>query len=115
MQVLLRLLLADVPVNLAADCDGEDSEDSDGDEEHRPSSRASETMGGLEYLKRTLSCDYACALRAVTSVDGMTADYYPFEHSFLAETATRIINEVTGINRITYDITSKPPGTIEWE
>ena len=59
--------------------------------------------------------DYACALRAVTSVDGMTADYYPFEHSFLSETATRMINEVTGINRITYDITSKPPGTIEWE
>ena len=59
--------------------------------------------------------DYACALRAVTSVDGMTADYYPFEHNFLAETATRIINEVSGINRVTYDITSKPPGTIEWE
>ena len=59
--------------------------------------------------------DYACALRAVTSVDGMTADFYPFEHGFLAETATRIINEVTGINRVTYDITSKPPGTIEWE
>ena len=59
--------------------------------------------------------DYACVLRAVTSVDGMTADYYPFEHSFLAETATRIINEVSGINRVTYDITSKPPGTIEWE
>ena len=59
--------------------------------------------------------DYACALRAVTSVDGMTADYYPFEHDFLGETATRIINEVPGINRVTYDITSKPPGTIEWE
>ncbi|WFE87565.1 glutamine-hydrolyzing GMP synthase [Roseibium porphyridii] len=59
--------------------------------------------------------DYACALRAVTSVDGMTADYYPFEHDFLGETATRIINEVQGINRVTYDITSKPPGTIEWE
>lgn len=59
--------------------------------------------------------DYACALRAVTSVDGMTADYYPFSHDFLAETATRIINEVPGINRVTYDITSKPPGTIEWE
>ena len=59
--------------------------------------------------------DYACALRAVTSVDGMTADFYPFEHDFLAETATRIINEVTGINRVTYDITSKPPGTIECE
>jgi GMP synthase (glutamine-hydrolysing) len=59
--------------------------------------------------------DYACALRAVTSVDGMTADYYPFTHEFLGETATRIINEVPGINRVTYDITSKPPGTIEWE
>ncbi|AUH32204.1 glutamine-hydrolyzing GMP synthase [Paracoccus tegillarcae] len=59
--------------------------------------------------------DFACALRAVTSVDGMTADYYPFTHDFLGETATRIINEVKGINRCTYDITSKPPGTIEWE
>ena len=59
--------------------------------------------------------DYACALRAVTSVDGMTADYYPFTHEFLGETATRIINEVPGINRVFYDITSKPPGTIEME
>lgn len=59
--------------------------------------------------------DFACALRAVTSVDGMTADYFPFTHTFLGETATRIINEVEGINRVTYDITSKPPGTIEWE
>lgn len=59
--------------------------------------------------------DFACALRAVNSVDGMTADYYPFTHDFLGETATRIINEVKGINRCTYDITSKPPGTIEWE
>ncbi len=59
--------------------------------------------------------DYACALRAVTSTDGMTADYYPFEHSFLGRVATRIINEVQGVNRVTYDITSKPPGTIEWE
>jgi GMP synthase (glutamine-hydrolysing) len=59
--------------------------------------------------------DHVCALRAVTSVDGMTADYYPFTHEFLGETATRIINEVKGINRVTYDITSKPPGTIEWE
>jgi GMP synthase (glutamine-hydrolysing) len=59
--------------------------------------------------------DFACALRAVTSVDGMTADYYPFSHEFLGETATRIINEVQGINRVTYDITSKPPGTIEWD
>ena len=59
--------------------------------------------------------DHVCALRAVTSSDGMTADYYPFEHSFLARTATRIVNEVRGINRVVYDITSKPPGTIEWE
>jgi GMP synthase (glutamine-hydrolysing) len=59
--------------------------------------------------------DYVCALRAVTSIDGMTADYYPFTHEFLGETATKIINNVSGINRITYDITSKPPGTIEWE
>jgi len=59
--------------------------------------------------------DHVCALRAVTSVDGMTADYYPFPHEFLSETATRLINEVRGINRVTYDITSKPPGTIEWE
>lgn len=61
------------------------------------------------------SYDYACALRAVTSVDGMTADFYPFEMGFIGQVATRIINEVKGINRVTYDITSKPPGTIEWE
>ncbi len=59
--------------------------------------------------------DYVCALRAVTSTDGMTADYYPFEHKFLGRVSTRIINEVHGINRVVYDITSKPPGTIEWE
>jgi GMP synthase (glutamine-hydrolysing) len=59
--------------------------------------------------------DYVCALRAVTSTDGMTADSYPFEHAFLSRVATRIINEVKGINRVVYDVTSKPPGTIEWE
>ena len=59
--------------------------------------------------------EYVCALRAVTSLDGMTADYYPYEQSFLANVSTRIINEVKGINRVVYDITSKPPGTIEWE
>ena len=61
------------------------------------------------------SYDYVCALRAVTSTDGMTADYFPFDHAFLGRAATRIINEVKGINRVVYDITSKPPGTIEWE
>ena len=59
--------------------------------------------------------DNVCALRAVTSTDGMTADYFPFPHDVLGRTATRIINEVRGINRVVYDITSKPPGTIEWE
>ena len=59
--------------------------------------------------------EYVCALRAVTSTDGMTADYYPYEHEFLGNVSTRIINEVRGINRVVYDITSKPPGTIEWE
>src|ERR1017187_7091513 len=59
--------------------------------------------------------DNACALRAVTSTDGMTADVYPFDMAFLTRVANRIVNEVRGINRVTYDITSKPPGTIEWE
>ncbi len=59
--------------------------------------------------------DSVCALRAVTSTDGMTADIFPFDGSFLSRVATRIVNEVAGINRVTYDYTSKPPGTIEWE
>jgi len=61
------------------------------------------------------SYDFVLALRAVTSTDGMTADSYPFSHDFLSRVATRIINEVRGINRVVYDVTSKPPGTIEWE
>ena len=59
--------------------------------------------------------DSVCALRAVTSVDGMTADFFPFDMTFLGRAATRIINEVKGVNRVVYDVTSKPPGTIEWE
>ena len=59
--------------------------------------------------------EYVCAIRAVTSVDGMTADYYPFDQSFLKKVSNNIINKVKGINRVVYDTTSKPPGTIEWE
>jgi GMP synthase (glutamine-hydrolysing) len=59
--------------------------------------------------------DYVVGLRAVTSTDGMTADFYPFDMSFIGAVATRIINEVKGVNRVVYDVTSKPPGTIEWE
>jgi GMP synthase (glutamine-hydrolysing) len=59
--------------------------------------------------------DFVVGLRAVTSTDGMTADFYPFDMKFIGNVATRIINEVKGINRVVYDVTSKPPGTIEWE
>ncbi|MGH9806857.1 MAG: glutamine-hydrolyzing GMP synthase, partial [Terriglobia bacterium] len=59
--------------------------------------------------------DYVVGLRAVTSTDGMTADFYPFDMKFIGHVATRIINEVKGVNRVVYDVTSKPPGTIEWE
>jgi GMP synthase (glutamine-hydrolysing) len=59
--------------------------------------------------------DNVVGLRAVTSTDGMTADFYPFDMAFLGRVATRIINEVKGVNRVVYDVTSKPPGTIEWE
>ena len=59
--------------------------------------------------------EFICGLRAVTSIDGMTADYYKFKNKDLSEISTRIVNETKGVNRVVYDITSKPPGTIEWE
>ncbi|HEX7356264.1 MAG TPA: GMP synthase (glutamine-hydrolyzing), partial [Ignavibacteriaceae bacterium] len=59
--------------------------------------------------------EFVLALRAVTSVDGMTADWYNFEHNFLSDVSSKIINKVHGINRVVYDISSKPPATIEWE
>lgn len=59
--------------------------------------------------------EYVLGLRAVTSHDGMTADFYDFDHEFLRDVSTRIINRVKGVNRVVYDVTSKPPGTIEWE
>ena len=70
------------------------------------------TVGVMGDLR---TYDSVCALRAVTSTDGMTADVYPFDAQFLGRVATRIVNEVQGINRVVYDYTSKPPGTIEWE
>ena len=71
--------------------------------------RAVGVMGDARTYERV------CALRAVRASDGMTADPYPFEPAFLSRVATRIVNEVRGINRVVYDVTSKPPGTIEWE
>ena len=61
------------------------------------------------------SYESVCAIRAITSTDGMTADTYPFDHNFLKKISASIINQVEGINRVVYDTTSKPPGTIEWE
>jgi GMP synthase (glutamine-hydrolysing) len=61
------------------------------------------------------TCDSVAGLRTVTSTDGTMADFYPFDMKFLGDVATRIINEVKGVNRVVYDVTSKPPGTIERE
>jgi GMP synthase (glutamine-hydrolysing) len=68
---------------------------------------------GVQGDSRTY--DHVLALRAVTSSDGMTADWYPFEFAFLREVSNLITNKVKGVNRVVYDVTSKPPGTIEWE
>ena len=59
--------------------------------------------------------EHPVALRAVVSTDGMTADWFPFPHDFLAAVSNEIINKVRGVNRVVYDISSKPPATIEWE
>ena len=72
-----------------------------------------ETAILAEHLRKTY--DEVVAVRIVTSDDGMTADWYPFPYDVLARISGRIINEVKGINRVVYDVTSKPPGTIEWE
>ena len=68
---------------------------------------------GVMGDKRTY--EYTCLLRAVTSEDGMTADFFSFNKDFFQRISNKIINSVSGINRVVYDITSKPPGTIEWE
>jgi GMP synthase (glutamine-hydrolysing) len=59
--------------------------------------------------------EFVLALRAVTSQDGMTADWYTFDHDFLSDVSNKIINKVRGVNRVVYDVSSKPPATIEWE
>src|SRR3954451_24984826 len=71
-----------------------------------------ETVGVMGAFR---TYEHVVGLRAVTSTDGMTADFYPFDMAFLGDVATRIIIEVKGVNRVVYDVTSKPPGTIEWE
>lgn len=71
------------------------------------------SCAGVQGDQRTHS--HVVALRAVTSSDGMTADWYPFEQEFLQHVSTKICNTVRGVNRVVYDVTSKPPGTIEWE
>ena len=70
------------------------------------------TVGGMGDAR---TYDRVCALRAVTPTDGMAADVAPFPMDFLGRASTRIVKEVRGINRVVYDVTSKPPGTIEWE
>ena len=71
-----------------------------------------QTVGVMGDLR---TYENVCALRAVTSVDGMTADWAPLPHDFLGRVSNRIVNEIRGINRVAYDISSKPPATIEWE
>jgi GMP synthase (glutamine-hydrolysing) len=69
----------------------------------------------MTYVGLKIKIDRSLPNREFTVVDGMTADFYPFDMAFIGAVATRIINEVKGVNRVVYDVTSKPPGTIEWE
>ena len=72
-------------------------------------------LGGIGVMGDSKTYEYTCLLRAVTSEDGMTADFFPFNKNFVQKVSNKIINSVNGINRVVYDVTTKPPSTIELE